>query len=131
MGIYNERPNFELPGSAVQPRQVGTMLRYSSPTVPFHLLEKTPRPDRRFNLHHHLPKQARMISIFFYRVSRSKKVDPFAHDFVEVTGGVELAIEDVANEEGAEGYSYFEEHALDVGADIGAVEHYRAFVILH
>ena len=72
-----------------------------------------------------------MIYLFFNRQSRSEKADPLAHDFIEVVGGVEPALEEVADEERAERDAEFEDDALDVGTDVAAVEDYRAFVILH
>ena len=74
------------------------MLRYFAPAMPLNVPKKAPRPDRRFNLHHNLSKQGRMISICCDRVSRSEKVDPLAHDFIEITGGVKPAIDKVAHE---------------------------------
>ena len=72
-----------------------------------------------------------MIYLFFNRQSRSEKADPPAHDLIKVVGGVEPALEEVADEERAERDAEFEDDALDVGTDVAAVEDYRAFVILH
>lgn len=72
-----------------------------------------------------------MISLFFNRQSRSKKADPLAHDLIEVVGGVELAFEEVADEDGTQGDADFEDQALDVRTHVGTVEHYCALVILH